>query len=118
MTRNEPRKPPFGRFYDPWVNDLPNMGRNAMRVMLKLWEHLNFDAHGNATASYPRARLADELKLTEKQITEATRQLKEKGLLSVKYPGHNGAATIYNIFPGRPWPAERRFGRNGKGAAS
>ena len=112
MAKTEPRKEPFGRYYGLWVKDLPSLGRNALRVMLTLWEVLDFDSHGNASAFYSRAKMADELNLTEAQITEAVRQLKNKGLLSVKYPGHNGSATVYNVFPGKPWPAKPRFKRN------
>lgn len=118
MVNYDQREPPYGRYPDSWVNGLPGLGRNAMRVLLKFWQRLEFDPHGNAAASYPRAKMADELELSEAQITEATRQLKEKGLLSVKYPGHNGQATTYNVCPGKPWPARRRFGHGGRRTAA
>lgn len=81
------------------------MGHNEWCVLFKLCERLDFDGHGNATAWRPRAEIAEELGLTERQVSGAAGRLVAKGVLSVKRPGHNGRATVYNVRPGKPWPS-------------
>ncbi len=82
------------------------MGHNELRILLTLLERLDFDEHGNATAWQPRAVMAESLGLSERQVSDAVRRLREKGVISVKRPGCNGHATVYNVMPGKPWPAE------------
>lgn len=109
MSRNndeQPREGPYGRMYRPWLKDLPHMGDSEWRILHMLLEQLEFDEHGNATAWQPRAVMAESLGLSERQVSDAVRRLSDKGVLSVKRPGCNGHATVYNVMPGKPWPAE------------
>lgn len=105
-SRQRRCKGPYGRIYGPWLKDLPRMGHNEWRVLLKLLEQLEFDEHGNASAWQPRAKIAEGLGLSEDQVSDAVRRLRDKGVLSVKHSGCNGHAAVYNVVPGKPWPAE------------
>lgn len=97
---------PYSRTYGPWVDELAarGAGRLQLLVMACLCERLEFDHHGNASAWYPRAEMAERLGVPEKAVKEAVRGLKSKGLLKVKRSGHSGRATVYAVMPGRPWP--------------
>lgn len=106
----ETRQGPYSRIYAPWVQSLPYMGSRAWLVFLKLCERLEFDEHGNASAWYGRQEMAESLGLSERQVSEAVRQLTEKGALSVKTAGHKGRATVYNVMPGHPWPRKATIG--------
>lgn len=105
MASSRDRKGPYARLYGPWLKGLPPMGHNEWCVLFKLCERLEFDGHGNASAWRPRAEMAEELGLTERQVSDAVGRLVAKKVLSVKRAGHNGWATVYNVLPGHPWPA-------------
>ena len=100
---------PYSRAYGPWVDELAarDAGRLQLLVMACLCERLEFDHHGNASAWYPRAEMAERLGVSERSVKNAVAGLIEKRLLSVKRAGHKGRATVYNVFPGVPWPDKR-----------
>ncbi|OUO46005.1 hypothetical protein B5F79_08645 [Olsenella sp. An285] len=106
------RRGPFSRLYGPWLDRLAGTGagRAQTLVLLCLCERLEFDKHGNATAWYPRAELAERLEVTEDSVSKAVSGLIEKRLISVKRTGHKGRTTVYNVFPGIPWPSQRCHG--------
>lgn len=112
MPAPDSRRGPFSRLYGPWVDQLAGAGagRTQTLVLLCLCERLDFDGHGNASAWYPRAELAERLGTTKESVSKAVSGLIEKRLLSVKRSGHKGRATVYNVFPGTPWPLHRRHG--------
>lgn len=112
MKSRNLRKPPFGWYYLPWIKRLPPMGDKEWRVLCWLFGHQQFDPYGNATASCPRAEMAEELGLTERQVSDAAGRLVAKKVLSVKCPGHNGHTTDYNVLPGHPWPSLPKFRRD------
>ena len=109
MAAPDSRRGPFSRLYGQWIDRLAGAGagRTQTLVLLCLCERLEFDDHGNASAWYPRAELAERLGVTEKAASTAVSGLIDKGLLSVRAAGHNGRATVYNVFPGIPWPPQR-----------
>lgn len=109
MSAPDSRRGPFSRLYGQWLDRLAGAGagRTQTLVLLCLCERLEFDEHGNASAWFPRAELAERLGVTEKSVSNAASGLTGKGLLSVKKAGHNGRATVYNVFPGIPWPMQR-----------
>lgn len=109
MSAPDSRRGPFSRLYGPWVDRLAGAGagRTQTLVILCLCERLEFDRHGNASAWYPRAEMAERLGVTSDAVHNAVSGLIEKRLLSVKRAGHKGRATVYNVFPGTPWPAQR-----------
>lgn len=100
---------PYSRAYGPWVDELAarGAGRLQLLVMACLCERLEFDRHGNASAWYPRAEMAERLGVSERSVKNAMQDLKSKGLLKVKHSGHRGRATVYSVFPGIPWPDKR-----------
>lgn len=103
------RTGPFSRLYGQWVDALAESGAGRLQILviLCLCERLEFDSHGNATAWYPRAELAERLEVSESTLHRAVSGLIGKKLLSVKRAGHKGRATVYNVFPGIPWPTQR-----------
>ena len=110
MSAPDSRRGPFSRLYGQWLDRLARAGagRTQTLVLLCLCERLEFDKHGNASSWYPRAELAERLEITESAIHNAISGLIEKRLISVKTAGHKGRATVYNVFPGIPWPSQRR----------
>ena len=100
---------PYSRAYGPWVDELAarGAGRLQLLVIACLCERLEFDHHGNASAWYPRAEMAERLGVSERSVKNAVAGLIEKRLLSVKKAGHKGRATVYNVLPGIPWPDKR-----------
>ena len=106
MPAPERRYGPFSRLYGKWVDQLAKTGAGRLQiiVLLCLCERLEFDRHGNASAWYPRAEMAERLGVPERSVSKAVSGLIGKRLLSVKEPGHNGRATVYNVMPGIPWP--------------
>lgn len=109
MPAPDSRRGPFSRLYGPWVDRLAGAGAGPLQtlVLLCLCERLEFDRHGNASAWYPRAEMAERLGVPERSVGNAVAGLIEKRLLSVKRAGHKGRATVYNVFPGTPWPSQR-----------
>lgn len=109
MSAPDSRRGPFSRLYGQWLDRLAGAGagRTQTLVLLCLCERLEFDSHGNATAWFPRAELAERLGVSDGAVSKAASGLIEKGLLSVRKTGHNGRATVYNVFPGTPWPLQR-----------
>lgn len=104
MASSRDRKAPYACIYVPWLKGLPPMGHNEWLVFAELCKRVYFDGHRNAWASQPRAKMAEELGLTERQVSDAVGRLVAKKVLSVKHPGHNGWATEYYVMPGHPWP--------------
>lgn len=109
MSASDSRRGPFSRLYGPWVDRLAGAGAGRLQtiVILCLCERLEFDRHGNASAWYPRAEMAERLGVTGDAVHNAVSGLIEKRLLSVRRAGHKGRATVYNVFPGTPWPMQR-----------
>ena len=113
MSAPDSRRGPFSRLYGPWLDRLAGAGAGPLQtlVLLCLCERLEFDRHGNASAWYPRAEMAERLGMPESAVSKAVSGLIEKRLLSVKQAGHKGRATVYNVFPGTPWPLQRCHGK-------
>lgn len=112
MAAPDSRRGPFSRLYGPWLDRLAGAGagRTQTIVLLCLCERLEFDSHGNASAWFPRAELAARLGIDEEAVSKAVSGLIKKRLISVKRSGHRGRATVYNMFPGTPWPSQRCCG--------
>ena len=108
MAAPDSRRGPFSRLYGQWLDRLAGAGagRAQTLVLLCLCERLEFDKHGNASAWYPRAELAERLGVTDSAVSNAIQGLVKIGVLSVKSKGHKGRATVYNVFPGTPWPSQ------------
>lgn len=118
MSATDSRRGPFSRLYGPWVDRLAEAGAGRLQtlVLLCLCERLEFDRHGNASAWYPRAEMAERLGTTESALHNAVSGLIEKRLVSVKNAGHKGRVTVYNVFPGIPWPSQRCHVQNHQSA--
>lgn len=122
--RVEARSGPYGRIYDPWIDEWSRAKLSAtqMSIMCKLCERLEFDVEGNATAWYPRDEMARELGKTETAIRQAVGGLIKAGMLQVLKRGCRKHCTVYRVMPHMPWPKKKgvssAYPKRGKGVSS
>lgn len=100
---------PYARVYDRYINDWHEFGLEV-RVLLKLCERVS--SHSNTsgevlTVSYGRERMAEELGVTPKQVSDAVRRLKAKGYIKTCEPGQRGRQAVYYLMPEIPWPLNK-----------